>query len=94
MLEVANAAVHEPRRSARGTTCEVVPLNQSGAEAAERGIAGDSGSGDAAADDQQVERFGAESVDLLGAPASAGERGEGHARKIAPRLLSAYYSGL
>ncbi len=79
MLEVANAAVHEARRPTGCPTGEIIALEERGAEAAERGIAGNPSSRDAPADHQQVKRFRAESFERLGTPEGASRRSGSHA---------------
>ena len=63
VLEVAHAAVDEPRRAARGAAREVVALDERDAEAAERGVARDAGAGDPAADDEEVDVIAGEPVE-------------------------------
>ncbi len=62
-LEIAEPAVHEPRRPGGRAAAEVGLLEQRDAQAAQRGVAGDAGADHAAADDQDVE-------------SAAGQRGE------------------
>ncbi len=62
VLQVAKAAVHQLGRRRRGVRAEVVLLDQQHLQAAARGIAGDAGAVDAAADDQEVERLFCRSV--------------------------------
>ena len=57
VLQVAQAAVHELGRLRRRAAGEVVALDQRGAQPAAGGVEGDAGAGDAAADDQHVERL-------------------------------------
>src|SRR4029079_18353346 len=55
MLEVAHAAVHEPRRATGRSTREVVALDERRSEPAHRRLAGDTGAVDSAADHEHVE---------------------------------------
>jgi hypothetical protein len=54
VLQVAQSAVHQLRRAARGTPGKVALLDQQRPEAAPRRFQQDPGAGDAAADHQQV----------------------------------------
>ncbi len=77
LLEVAQSPVHELgglRRSARG---EVVLLDQCGPQAAARRVEGDARSGDASADDQEIELLRRQEVEgaCTGEPVGAGRRG-------------------
>ena len=54
-LQVAQSTVHELRRAARRAGGEVATLDERDAVPARRGVERDSGSGDAAADDDDVE---------------------------------------
>ena len=67
MLEITNAAVHEPRRPAGRPAGEVVALDQGGAEPAHRGVARDAGAGDATPDHEHVEQLLSQSRQPLGA---------------------------
>jgi hypothetical protein len=55
VLEVADPAVDEPRRPARGPAREVLLLDERDPQATERGVSRDAAAGDAAADHQKVE---------------------------------------
>jgi hypothetical protein len=55
VLEVAHAAVHQPRRPARRAGGEVVALDERHAQPARRRVARHPGAGHAAADDEQIE---------------------------------------
>ncbi len=55
LLQVAQAAVHQSRRSAGGPAGEVVFVDERHRQPAQRGVAGDPRPGDPAADDQDVE---------------------------------------
>jgi hypothetical protein len=55
VLEVADSAVNEARRSTRRAAGEIIPLYESYTEAAHRRIAGDAATGDAATNHEQVE---------------------------------------
>ena len=57
MLEVPHATVDETRGPARGSTCEVGPLDQRHAQPAHRRVSCNPGTVDSAADHEQVERF-------------------------------------
>ena len=67
LLEVAQAPVHELRRLRRRSRREVVPLDQGGPQAPARGVERATRAGDAATDDHDVERFGREAPDPVGA---------------------------
>ena len=69
LLEVAQAAVDQPRRMRRRAAREVALVHHGGAKAAQRGVARDPGAGDAAADDQHVHRLGRHRREGLGARA-------------------------
>ena len=56
VFEVAQTAVDQPRGAAAGPGCEVASLDECGTEAAHGGVAGNAGTGDPAADDQNVYR--------------------------------------
>ena len=66
MLEIANAPVNEPRRTAGRSAREVVSLDERRAQTAHRGVAGDAGPGDAATNNEEVEPFLAQSRQALG----------------------------
>ncbi len=66
LLEVAQPAVHELRALGRRPRCEVVPLDEPGAQAPGRGVERHPGPGDAAADDEYVELFGSKAFERLG----------------------------
>ncbi len=55
VLEVAQSAVHEPRRAAAGATGEVLLLDERHVQPAHRRIPRDAGARHAATDDQHVE---------------------------------------
>ena len=65
VLEVAQTAVNEPRRAARGAAREIGLLDERDIQSAQRRIARDAASGDAAADHQDVEGPRAERGDAL-----------------------------
>ena len=67
LLEVAQAAVDELRRLRRRARREVVAFDQRDRQAAGRRVECDAGSGDAAADDDEVEGPRAETVERGGA---------------------------
>ena len=67
LLEVADAAVHELRRAARGAAGPVALLDEADAQAAGRGIQCRTGSDDAAADHEDVEFLAAQRLDGGGA---------------------------
>ena len=67
VLQVAQAPVHELARAARGPARVVVALEQRDAVAARRGVEGDPGTGDAPADDDDVELLARERAE--GVPA-------------------------
>ena len=71
LLEVADPAVHELRRLRRGARCDVVALDQRGAQAPRGGVERDAGAGDPAADDEHVEV-------LVGQAAERGRAVEAH----------------
>ena len=75
VLEVAQPAVDELRALRRRAAGEVVALDERGAQAAARGVEGHAGAGDAAADDEDVERRAAEGLERPGSIEGA----EGHA---------------
>ncbi len=77
VLQIAHAAVHEPRRPAGGAAGEVLALDEHGPEPAQRGVAGDAGAGDAAADHQQVHGLVGEAGEELGAGGGHGRSGGG-----------------
>ncbi len=63
VLEVAQAAVHQLRRFGRRSRREIGFLDERDFQAAQRRVAGDAGAGDAAADDQEIERLFAEAFE-------------------------------
>ena len=67
LLEVAEAAVDELRRLRRRARREVVALDERGAQTAAGGVERAADAGDAATDDDDVERFGREAPDPFGA---------------------------
>jgi hypothetical protein len=71
MLQVAHAAVHQPRRPARGAAGEIVLLHECDAQPAERRITGHRGAGDPAPDDEHVEPLLGEGLQL-GLPGGGG----------------------
>ena len=81
VLQVAQAAVHQPGRAARGAGREVVLLHQGHGQPARRGVQGDAGPGDPAADHQHVER-------VLGHPGQAGRAGLRGERQHQPIITS------
>jgi hypothetical protein len=64
VLEVAQAAVDEFGGNAGSTGGEIPLVDQADAEAAKGGVQGDTGSGDAAAEDKQVEGAVREGVEV------------------------------
>src|SRR5687768_9855527 len=74
MLEVADATMNEARRPARGAAREVVAFDERGAQPSHRCVARNAGAVDTAADNENVELFGAEARETRGAFA----RGRGH----------------
>src|SRR5690348_7267873 len=67
VLQIAQAAVDEPRRSARCPTREIVFLHERDTKPAERGVARDAAAGDAAADDEEIELLASEDFELSAA---------------------------
>ena len=63
LLEVAQAAVDELGALRRRPAGEVVGLDEGGAQAAGGGVEGHPGAGDAAADDEHVERLGGQALE-------------------------------
>ena len=55
LLEVPEAAMDELGAFRRGSRGEIGFIDEAGAQAAQRGIAGDSSAGDSASEDQQIE---------------------------------------
>ena len=53
-LEIAQPAMNQPAGPARGAVAEVTLLDEAGAETAQCGVAGDTGTVDAATNDDQV----------------------------------------
>ncbi len=53
-FKIAQTAVNQPAGPARGAVAQIALLDQAGAQAAQRGVAGDAGTVDAAADHDQV----------------------------------------
>jgi hypothetical protein len=64
VLEIAQSAMDEPRRSARGPAREIVLLDERHLQPTQRGIASDATSRDAAADHEQVELLAAQGGQL------------------------------
>src|SRR5581483_2933426 len=56
VLEIPDATVDETGGSAARSAREIIALDESGLETAQRRIARDAGAGDAASDDQHIER--------------------------------------
>src|SRR5690349_2636997 len=65
LREVAQPAVQQAARAAAGPEGEVVLLDEADSQPAHRGIARNAGADDAAPDDEDVERLGAESLNGL-----------------------------
>ena len=63
LLEVAQAAVDELGALRRRAAGEVVGLDEGRAQAPGGGVEGDAGAGDAAADDEHVERLGGQALE-------------------------------
>ena len=63
LLQVAQAAVDELGALRRRAAGEVVALDERRAQAPRGGVEGDAGAGDAAADDEHVERLGGEALE-------------------------------
>jgi hypothetical protein len=63
VLEVAQPAVHESRRTARGAAREVVALDQRDRETAQGGVASDADPRDAATDHEDIESARGEGFD-------------------------------
>ena len=57
VLEVAQAAMNEPRRSAASAASQIALVHQQNLQPARRGVASDSGAVDTRADDDHVEMF-------------------------------------
>src|SRR2546428_11735120 len=55
VLEVANSAVHETRRSARRPACEIFLVDERDTESAHRCISGDAGAGNSPSNDKHIE---------------------------------------
>ena len=66
MLEITQAAVHEPRRSTRRAARKVVFLHERGAQSAQRSVARDATPGDAATNNEQIELVAGERRELPG----------------------------
>ena len=64
-LEVPEAPVHEPRRSAAGATREIGLVDDRGPDPAHGRVPRNAGAGDPAADDQQVDGPGGHGGDVL-----------------------------
>ena len=79
MLQVAQAAVHQPGGTSRGPGREVVLLHQGHRQPARRGVQGDADAGDPAPDDQHVEP-------VLGHPGEVGGAGLGGERQHQPMV--------
>ena len=77
LLEITQAAVDQLRRPAARAGGEVAGVDETDGETAQRRLARDTGPGDAAADHQEVERFGGEALEV--APARRRLKA-GHAR--------------
>jgi hypothetical protein len=56
VLEIPHAAMHESRRATRGPAREIVLLDEGDTQSAQRRVARDAATGNAAADDEQIER--------------------------------------
>src|SRR6185503_15836831 len=83
VLEIADATVDETRRSARRAGREVAFVDQGDREPAHGGVARDAGTGDTAADDENVERAPGQFVEESGSVEHGliigkGERGIGN----------------
>ncbi len=80
VLQVAHAAVDEAGGAAGGAGGEVLALHECHAQAPQGGVASDAATGDAAADDEDIELLGGESEQPLGAGGGrlrgGGSRGE------------------
>ena len=70
VLEVAHAAMDEPRRSARRPRRKVLGLHERHTEPTTRGIARDTRAGDSTTDNQEVEAALTESGETLDAALS------------------------
>src|SRR5207248_4063135 len=65
LLEVAQPAVDELGGAGRRPGGEVTPFHKGRPQTPARGVEGDAGTGDAAANDEQVEGLGGEAVEVL-----------------------------
>jgi hypothetical protein len=63
LLEVPEAAVDQPARAGAGAEPQIGLLHEHRGEPAHRGVAGDRRAHDAAPDDQQIDRPGAQGVE-------------------------------
>ena len=63
LLEIADAAVDEPAGAGARAEGEVPLLDEGGAQPAHGGVAGDSRSGDPAADHQQIDVLGRQALE-------------------------------
>jgi hypothetical protein len=63
LLEIAEAAMDQPARARARAGAEIRLLHEHGPQAPHRGITGHAGACDAATDDQQIHRAGAENVE-------------------------------
>lgn len=65
VLEITEPAVNESGGPARGAACEVVLLHERDAQTTQRGIAGNTTSGNSTTDDEEIELVACERDDLL-----------------------------
>jgi hypothetical protein len=82
LFDIAQAAMHHLRRLGRRARCEVALFDQRHAIAAQAGVQCGVGAGHAAAHDQDVERVGAQAVELF-APHQPQRIGAGHGGALA-----------